>query len=313
MNTTPGTKNRSLLAHVLLIAVTLVWGSTFALVKAALNNASPLCFTLLRMTLAAALLLLVNARALRGVTPGQIRLCALAGFLLAIGYELQTVGLSRTTASKSAFLTGLVVVFVPLLSALPGVRTRGTPRPRLAAYMGALIAFGGIVLLTREPGAGLTLLAGMHLGEWLSLACAVAFAFHLLTLARGAGNVPPRVLGTLQIAFAALVMLLLLPLGGHPRLHWTPTLITALAVTSVLATAAAFTIQSWAQGHLPASHTALIFTLEPVFAWLTSLLFFGEHLGSRALFGAVLILLGIVLAELGPTTVSEAALLPMEP
>ena len=120
-------------------------------------------------------------------------------------------------------------------------------------------------------------------------------------------------LGTLQIAFAAAVMLLLLPLGGRPKLHWSPTLLIALAVTAVLATAAAFTIQSWVQGHLPASHTALIFTLEPVFAWLTSLFLFHEHLGSRALFGAVLILLGIVLAELGPTTVSEAALLPMEP
>ena len=305
--------NRSLLAHALLVAVTLVWGSTFALVKAALQDVSPLLFNLLRMALAALLLLLVNARTLRGLTRRQVQLCALAGTLLALGYELQTVGLVHTSPSKSAFLTGLVVVLVPLLSALPGVRTRGTPRPGTAAYLGALIAFGGIILLTSEPGTGLALLAGMHRGEWLTLGCAVAFAWHLLTLARGAGEVPARVLGTLQIAFAAAVMLLLLPLGGHPTLHWTRISVTALAVTSVLATAAAFTIQSWAQGHLPASHTALIFTLEPVFAALTSLLFFHEHLGSRALFGAILILLGIVLAELGPTTVSEAALLPMEP
>jgi drug/metabolite transporter (DMT)-like permease len=78
-----------------------------------------------------------------------------------------------------------------------------------------------------------------------------------------------------------------------------------------LATAAAFTIQSWAQQHLPASHTALIFTLEPVFAWLTSLLFFGERLGLRAMLGAGLILAGILLAELRPTSRAGSGLLPL--
>jgi drug/metabolite transporter (DMT)-like permease len=86
---------------------------------------------------------------------------------------------------------------------------------------------------------------------------------------------------------------------------------SALGVTAILATAAAFTIQSWAQQHLPASHTALIFTLEPVFAWLTSLLFFGEQLGRRALLGAGLILGGILLAELRPTSRGRSQLLPI--
>ena len=85
----------------------------------------------------------------------------------------------------------------------------------------------------------------------------------------------------------------------------------ALGVTAVLATAAAFTIQSWAQQYLPASHTALIFTLEPVFAWLTSLLFFGEQLGRRAMLGAGLILAGILLAELRPTSRGKSQLLPI--
>ena len=305
--------NRSLAAHLALLAVTLVWGTTFPLVKSALREVSPLLFNLLRMALASVVLLAANWRALRGLSRSQMKLCAVAGVFLALGYELQTVGLTRTTPSKSAFLTGLVVVFVPLLSAVPGVRAAATPRPHLLAFAGALLAFGGIVLLTGEPGAGLSLLAGMRLGEWLTLGCAVAFAFHLLTLAKGAGAVPPRTLGTLQIVFATIVMVVLLPLDRHIALHWNSTVAAALAVTSILATAAAFTIQSWAQQHLPASHTALIFTMEPVFAWLTSLLFLGERLGPRALLGAGLILAGIVLAELGPTALTQAAILPMEP
>ena len=305
--------NYRLKAHLSLIAVTLVWGSTFPLVKAALREVSPLLFNLLRMALASAVLLAANWRALRGLTGAQLKLCATAGVFLALGYELQTVGLTRTTPSKSAFLTGLVVVFVPLLSTLPGLRAGGTPRPHPAAYVGALLAFAGIVLLTSEPGAGLALLAGMHLGEWLTLGCAVAFAFHLLTLAKGATVVSARALGCLQIVFATALMTILLPLEHPMRLHWNGTVIAALAVTSLFATAAAFTIQSWAQQHLPASHTALICTLEPVFAALTSLVFLGERLGPRALAGAGLILCGIVLAELGPTALASAAVLPMEP
>ncbi len=308
----PIAPKRHLAAHFLLIAVALVWGTTFPLVKAALRDTSPLLFNLLRMTIASVVLLLANGTTLRKLTKTQWQLSAMTGLLLALGYECQTVGLTSTTPSKSAFLTGLVVVLVPLLSALPAARSPIAPRPGPFAYAGAAIAFIGIVLLTANPGTGLALLSGMHRGEWLTLAAALAFALHLLTLARAAADIPPRALGTLQIAFAALAMLLLLPLERHPFVYWTRTVTLALAVTAVLATAAAFTIQSWAQRHLPASHTALIFTLEPVFAALTSLLFLGERLRPEALAGAGLILSGILLAEVGPTVKTRAGILPTE-
>ncbi len=307
------TRGQSRTAHLLLIAVAIVWGATFPLAKAALSQASPLLFNLVRMLLAAAVLFAVNGRQLRRLTGRQWKLCAAAGTLLALGYELQTAGLARTTPSKSAFLTGLVVVLVPLFSTLPGVRTPETPQPHTLAFVGALLAFAGLVLLTSQPDAGWSLLAGMHAGEWLTLGCAVAFAFHLLLLARAAGTVDARVLGTLQIAVAAIVMLILLPLEQHPFLHPTPTVLWALGITSVFATAAAFTIQSWAQAHVPPTHTALIFTLEPVFAGLASLVFLGEHLGPRGITGAILILGGILLAERGPTATGEAGILPWEP
>jgi drug/metabolite transporter (DMT)-like permease len=156
----------------------------------------------------------------------------------------------------------------------------------------------------------MALLSGMHLGEWLTLLCAIAFAAHLLTLAHAAPQLSARRLGTLQIAFAAVFMLFALPLGGRPHLHLTPTALLALAITALLATAAAFTIQSWAQQLLPPTHTALILTLEPVFAALTSLLFFHERFGPRELLGAALILAGILLAELrgsGPVPANAPA------
>lgn len=288
----------ALLAHVLLIGVVLVWGCTFPLVKSALHDISPLLFNLLRMSLAAALMLATHPGTLRGLTRTELRLSATAGLFLAVGYQFQTSGLARTTPSKSAFLTGLVVVLVPILSLLPRVAPRNAPKPTALVFLGAIVAFLGLMLLTSQPGTGAALLSGMHLGEWLTLICAVAFAAHLLTLAHAAPQVSARRLGTLQIAFAAVVMLVTLPIGGHPALHLTGRALLALAVTAVLATAAAFTIQSWAQQHLPPTHTALILTLEPVFAALTSLFFFHERFGPRELIGAALILGGILLAEL---------------
>jgi drug/metabolite transporter (DMT)-like permease len=263
------------------------------------------------MALAFAVLAAVNWPSLRGMTRTDLKLGAAAGLFLGLGYQFQTTGLKFTTASKAAFLTGLVVVIVPLLSAIPGVALPGSLRPTFDTYAGAVLAFGGLVLLTSPPGAGMSLFSGIGLGEWLCLGCAVAFAAHLLTLARAAPRVSARRLGTLQIGFAVVVLLVTLPVGGRPYFHGTAMLWIALVVTAVLATAAAFTIQSWAQQHLPASHTALIFTLEPVFAWLTSLLFFGEQLGRRAMLGAGLILAGILLAELRPTSRGKSQILPI--
>jgi drug/metabolite transporter (DMT)-like permease len=305
------TRSRTLTAHVLLLAVVLVWGTTFSLVKSALTATTPLMFNLVRMALAFAVLAAANWPSLRGITRTDLKLGAAAGFFLGLGYQLQTTGLKFTTASKAAFLTGLMVVMVPLLSAIPGVSLPGSLRPTFDTYAGAGLAFAGLVLLTTPTGAGFALFSSVGLGDWLCLGCAVAFAAHLLMLARAAPVVSARKLGTLQIGFAAVVLLVTLPLGGRPTFHSSAILWIALGVTAVLATAAAFTIQSWAQQHLPASHTALIFTLEPVFAWLTSLLFFGEQLGRRAMLGAGLILAGILLAELRPTSRGKSQLLPI--
>jgi len=298
------------LPHLSLMAVTLVWGTTFPLVKRALLDSSPLAFNLVRMAIAAGVLLTLNHRRLRGMTRRDLRAGALAGVLLALGYQLQTAGLAYTSAAKSAFLTGLVVVLVPLLSMIPGLAAPGSRKPGVAAFGGTVLAFAGIIFLTTPPGSAGTIFSGLHRGEWLTLACSLAYGFHLLAIDRTAAHSPARRLGTLQISFAALTMLVTLTLGGPPHIRFTGPVLLALAVTAVLATAVAFTVQSWAQQHLPATHTALIFTFEPIFAWLFSLLFLGEHLSHRSMLGAGLILAGILLAELWPTRPANSGILP---
>jgi drug/metabolite transporter (DMT)-like permease len=287
------------LAQLLLFATVAIWGSTFVIVKDALRDASPLVFNLIRMSLATVVLAIVNRRQLRGVTRSQLLKGAAAGCLLAGGYSLQTLGLARTTAAKSGFLTGLVVVFVPLLTLVPRLRPAGTPRPGVFTGIGTLLAFAGLLLLTTPPGtAPAHLFTSIGVGDLLTLGCAIAFAAHLLTLGHVSHAMSAGMLGTVQIGAATVVMLAVLPLDPAPHLDWTVRLGLALAITSVLGTAAAFTIQSYAQRHLPPAHTAVILTLEPVFACITSMLVLGERMSSRAIGGGVLILAGIAAIEL---------------
>lgn len=288
-------------ARLLLLCVVAVWGATFALIKDVLVDVSPLLFNLLRMAIASVVLLGIHARSLRGVTRRMWLAGAIAGVLLGAGYQLQTAGLARTTSAKSAFITGLVVVFVPMLTLIPNLRPRDAARPGWIVLLGALLAFAGLVLLTmpgEEPMAAT--LRGIGTGDLLTIGCAMAFAGHLLALGHFSGDVPAPVLATLQILFATTLMAVTLPMGVAVWVRWSPRLALALTVTSVLATATAFTVQSWAQQHLPPAQTAVLLTMEPVFALVISMLFLGERLGIRSLWGAALILCGIFTIELLP-------------
>jgi drug/metabolite transporter (DMT)-like permease len=300
-------------AYVLMILVVAIWGSTFVLVKGALADASPAAFNLIRMTLAFALLGVAYHRAWRTIRRSHIAAGALVGLCLAAGYQFQTTGLARTTPSKSAFITGLVVVLVPLLSSIPGLHPPGARAPRWNAWLGAAVAFAGILLLTAPSAAGSSLhatslsiagllpdLASVNVGDMLTFGCSIGFAFHCLALSHVSPRIAFQPLALLQVGFCAVFMALSLPLIEHPQVHWTLRLAIALVIAAALATATAFSVQSWAQSILPSTHIALLLTLEPAFAWITSFLFTGERLGLRPASGAVLILAGIAFTELVP-------------
>lgn len=299
-------RSHSLRAHVLLLAVVCIWGSTFVIVKDALADISPLLFNLLRMTLAFLCLAVIYRRHFAGMNPRALASGAVVGFCLAMGYQFQTAGLRLTSPSRSAFITGMVVVLVPLLSAIPGLRVRHVGVPRWNAWLGALVAFCGILLLTTPPGATFDF-RSIGFGDLLTFGCALGFSLHVLALAHCSPRVDFEQLAILQIAFCTLFMALSLPLLEHPWVRWTPHLFLALGITAVLATALAFAVQTWAQRLLPATHTALILALEPVFAWLTSWAFLGQGLGPRASAGALLILAGIAVTEFLPSPVHPTA------
>jgi drug/metabolite transporter (DMT)-like permease len=285
----------------LLVLTAAIWGSTFVVVKDALHDVSPLLFNLLRMIIATVVLAAIYHRDLLRLKRSYLAGGAVVGLCLAAGYSFQTAGLARTTPAKSAFITGLIVVIVPLLCAVPLLRPATMRRPSLSAFGGAAMAFAGILLLTTPAGTPWTALLGsINAGDLLTLVCALGFALHVVALAHISPRLPLGALAVLQLTFCTLIMAFALPLFEHAWIQVSPRLVVALLVTGVLATAVAFTVQSWAQQRLSATRTALILALEPVFAFLTSFLFYGERLSGRASVGALLILGGIALTELLP-------------
>lgn len=276
-------------ADLVLALIAAIWGATFVIVKAALEDASVLLFLALRFTVAAAALALMFRRHLawgRATLTGG----ALAGLFLIAGYILQTEGLRFTTASKSGFLTGLYIVLVPLLAAIvyktvPGWRE----------WLGVGLAAGGMALMTLD-GPSLR----MGYGDALTVLAAAAFAAHILLLGRIAKDGSTAGLSLAQIATGAIVCWLAIPALEQPRVQWTPRLLGALLVTGVIATAFVFAAQTWAQKHTTATRTALMFALEPVFAAITGVLVAGEKFTGRVALGAALILAGILRVEMKP-------------
>ena len=272
-----------------LTGVAFVWGASFVIVKDALGDISTLLFLGLRFSAAALMLAAVFGRsALRGGRLHEsLRGGALAGVCLYGGYTLQTMGLKFTTPSKAGFLTGLYIPLVPVLGALVYRRA-----PRAAEAGGVLLAAAGMALMTLEGGA-----LRMSGGDLLVAASAVIYAIHILVLGHYTRNGNVAALAIVQIAIAG--GLALATCGWAEPVKFVPTRAVwiALGVTSVLATAMAFWVQTWAQQYSGPTRTALIFSLEPVFAWLVSWAATGETLSLRATLGAALILGGILTVE----------------
>jgi drug/metabolite transporter (DMT)-like permease len=280
-------------ADLALVFCALIWGSTFVVVKNALADASVFVYIAVRFGLSAIIMAILFWRSLRELNRQAIWAGAQIGFFMLGGYGFQTAGLQYTTASKAAFITGCSVVLVPVLLALFG---RGM---NAWIWSGAMAAVAGLYLLTVPPEG----LGALNRGDVLVFLCSIMFALHIIFVSRYVARYPFGSLAFLQVATTAVLSALLVPLLAAtrldpPRLAWTTTLLVALLLTSIGSTVMGFSFQVWAQKHTSPGHAAILLSLEPVFASLTSWFLTREHLGPRSLVGGALIFVGILLAEL---------------
>jgi drug/metabolite transporter (DMT)-like permease len=280
-------------ALALLVAATAVWGATFIVVKRGLDGTAPLTFLALRFLVAAAVLLpLLRSRGIRAPRSVWPYACGVA---LAAGYAFQTAGLVTTTPARSAFITALSVVLVPVLE--PAFRIN---RLSWRAVAGAAVSIGGLAVLLR-PGA-----APPTAGDWLTLGCAVSFAFHGILLQGAVRRVPPAAVNATQVLVTTALALPAAATAGW-QVTFSAWTVAALAITGLLATVAAFWAMAEAQRALTAAETALVLAFEPVVAAVVSVLAGGDAVTAALLAGGALVVLGVVVATVRPPARSDAA------
>jgi len=298
-------------ADLALVLIAFIWGATFIVIKWALADISPTLFLAIRFSIAAVLLALVfRGRWIpsRDKLWPTLRTGAVLGACLITGYILQTLGLEYTTASKAGFITGFYIPLVPLLLIFVS-RANGTAWPKPVEALGIVIATVGVILMTL-PDERLQ----VSRGDLLVLASTFAYAVQIILLGRASGKIPFESLTVIQIGAGALFAALAFHFVDAPtRFALSGPVVFAVLVCSVFATALALSLQSWAQQHTTPTRTALIFALEPLFAWLTAFLAAGEKLTQRACWGGLAILAGIVLVELKPSIVDAHPLERTEP
>lgn len=272
-------ERRRTLAYLALVAAAFLFGATFVVIKQAVTLIPPLAFVGWRFLIGAVVLFALALPRGRSIWRDGV----VAGTVLFAGYALQTEGLTLTSAANSGLITGLYVVFTPIIAAVVG-------RTKLSgwAVWGTGVAFVGLALLTMQEGVR------FDTGDLLTVGCAVAFATHIVVLSRVAARHPVVPFTAVQLLVTAVLAICLSSITEGLPLP-TADVVPALLMTGLVVTAAAFLMQVWSQTVIGPARTAVILTLEPVSATLLAALLLAERLDAKQWTGAALILAGIYL------------------
>lgn len=274
-------------AELYLLSITLIWGSTFAITKSALESVSPFLYTSIRFSCAAFLLGAIFYRQVLSISRSVLLKGGILGMLLFVGFVLQTQGLQFTTASKSAFITGLLVVLTPIFQILIERRP-----PKVGNMIGVLLVTAGLYFLTSPRGAE------FNIGDLLTLGCAICFALYIVYLDVFSKDLNAVHLTFAQFAVCAIAGLFCLLLFEEIRWKPEPSLFAALAYLSVFATVIALFVQTKYQKETTPTRAAIIFAVEPVFAAAFAYFTLGEMLGTLGIMGGGLIVAGLLVSEL---------------
>lgn len=289
---------KELLADGLLLLTALIWGSAFAVVKNTLDSFPPAAIIAMRYAIATLLTAVAFRKHLRGMTRGDVVRGAMVGLLLAAAYIVQTIGLQFTTAGKNAFLTTVYVLLVPF-----GCRVLFGQRLRRANYLAAGLMLAGIGLLSLEGEIG-----GLNVGDALTILCGALFAGHIIAVERCQRETDVYALIVLQFGFAALYALVyaLLLERGRP-LDFNAGSVGGLLYLAIFSTTIAMSLQNIGQSMAPASHSAILLSLESVFGALFSCLLLGEPMTPKILAGFAVIFAALMVNELAGKPAQETA------
>lgn len=284
MNSSVRSGNR--LAILALFAVTAAWGASFVLMKPAIERQPIPDFLATRFVIATIILILVRPRVLANITPRVWWTGGVAGVVLALGYVTQTIGLHYATAAITGFLTGLYVVATPLLAWLM-FRQRLSAKVIIAAFLGLT----GLAIISLNS-------FGIGVGEVWIIICAILFALHIVVLGRWAPGADTYALTVVQLLVVSIVTTILTFADGDGYVAPPDTDVwIAVLITAVLATAAGFLLQTWAQSKMDASRVAIILTAEVPWAAGLAVAVGQETLAVRTIIGGAIMIAAMLIAE----------------
>jgi drug/metabolite transporter (DMT)-like permease len=270
-----------------LLAITLIWGSTFSVTKSILPDISPAWLQGLRFVFAAIMVGIYTRRDIRATTRRSLRAGLLLGVLLGVGFALQTIGQVQTTASKAAFLTGTMVIFTPILQ----LAIERKP-PTIGNIVGVILVGIGMYLLTSPGGSAFSF------GDLLVLLCAVVYAVYIVYLdVFTKERFDPEIVFWQFLACAAIGFCCIPLLPRHEN-HFTQPVIAGVAYLSVFATVIAIFVQAKFQRETTPTKAAIIFTMEPVIAAVIAYFALGEVMTPVGLIGAGVMIAGLLASEL---------------
>lgn len=274
-------------AELLLLSCTLIWGGTFTVTKTGLEDISPMLFVAVRFLIATVLFLPFVARGLREMSGVTFRGGALIGFLLLVGFITQTIGLQFTSASKSGFITGLLVVFTPLFQIIISRQL-----PKVGNVIGVILVTAGLYLLTSPEGSE------FNLGDLLTLLCAAVFGLYIVFLDMYTRKGDVKQIAFLQFAVTALGAVVGAVLFEEMVFRQSGELVWGIAYLALLATLYTLTVQTKFQKETTPTRAAIIFSVEPVFAAVIAYFVLGETIGLLGMMGGGIIVLGLLVSEL---------------
>lgn len=284
-------------AELLLLLITFIWGGTFSIVKTALENVSPLIFLGIRFGISTVLYFVFFPGSLKHLNLLALKHSFVIAFFLFAGFAFQTLGLKYTTASKSGFITGMLVIFTPVAQLIIERKP-----PKIGNLIGIFLVTLGLLFLTSsESSIGsfvYSLGKNFTIGDFLTLLCAIMFALYIVYLDIYSRLHPTSALVLVQLATTSIFSFLIASLFEEIRLNFSFQLLFALIYTSLLATIFATYIQTEYQKFTTPTRAAVIFTMEPVFAGIIAWIFLNERFSNFALLGSALMLGGLLISEL---------------
>jgi len=278
--------NKTVKAKIALFGASLIWGSSFLIMKNSVESIDPHVLLFIRFSIACLLLCMIFFKKLKAINKDYFVKCGILGVFLFLGYSLQTIGITDTTPGKNAFLSAIYCVLVPFIYWAVDKK-----KPDLYNILAAFIGITGIGFVSLNDNLSI------RMGDAFTLAGGIFYAAHMVGIAKYSRGKDPVLLTIMQFGYASVLSFIVAVLFEDTPTHLTTDTIIGLAYLAVFVTAGALLLQNIGQKYTSPTSASIIFSLESVFGVIFSVIFYHEEITLRLFIGFFLIFFAVITSE----------------